>query len=291
MLPSVPRLDELRVFLSRDLRVDLLPGLVRIEPSHVRHEPQRVVAEIFLVDRAGMIDQDGHDTRSAVLGGIGDQREPTDHLACDDIVECAARCVRALLLQNPVIIAMIRRRTRADLVSFGRGPRGQFAKRALASIRRRPVETVLLPGSADDALGIDTSTLSGPVLLGIFVLRVDIGKTSLDRVQFVAPDAPIQDFEAAGRGIKLPASLLPHQRNRKWKIIGTEDDHGLLVTLEPDRMLGIAGASKPLACLGVSDIVAGRNDIRTPKAKHFEDIPWCSGFNGDGKCAGGWLWG
>ena len=98
----------------------------------------------------------------------------------------------------------------------------------MVSFWRRPVETVLLPGCTDDALGIDTNAGSGPVLLCIFVLSVDIGKTGLDCVQFVAADAPVQDFEAAGGGIELPAALLARKRDRKWKFIDAKNSTALL---------------------------------------------------------------
>ena len=46
--------------ILRGVRTHLFPGLVRIEPVHALHALHRVVAEILLVDRAGMIDEEGH---------------------------------------------------------------------------------------------------------------------------------------------------------------------------------------------------------------------------------------
>lgn len=103
----------------RGRRAYLLPGLIGIEPGHARHALHRVVAKVLLVDRAGMIDHEGHHARIAVFGGPGEQCKAADHFTSDDVVERAARRVRALLSENPKVIAVIRHTTRADLVAFG----------------------------------------------------------------------------------------------------------------------------------------------------------------------------
>src|SRR5215470_13818100 len=60
--------------------LDLLPGLVRIERRHAFRYGFGAIAEILLIDRSVMIDDERHDTRVAVLGGIGHQGEASNHL-------------------------------------------------------------------------------------------------------------------------------------------------------------------------------------------------------------------
>src|SRR6516162_11136413 len=76
--------------------LDLLPGLIGIEPRHPLGNGFGALAEILLVDLAGMIDHEGHHTGVAVFGRIGNQRKASDHLAVDDIVHLASGRVRTL---------------------------------------------------------------------------------------------------------------------------------------------------------------------------------------------------
>ena len=105
-------------------------------------------------------------------------------------------------------------------------------------------------------LGIDAHTRSGPVLLGIFILCVDIGKAGLDRVQFVASDAPVEDLEPACGGVELPTGLGARQRNRERKIVVAKYDDGFLVALSLDRMLCIIGCGESLKRFGIGNVVA-----------------------------------
>ena len=103
---------------------------------------------------------------------------------------------------------MIRRAPFPGLVSFGRGLRDEFTKRTRIAIRRRPEKAVLLAGRTDDALRINAGTGPGAVLFGILVLRIDIGETGLDGVQFIASNAPVQDFKPACGRIEFPVFRL-----------------------------------------------------------------------------------
>src|SRR5262245_42721466 len=75
---------------------DLLPGLVRIERCHAERGAAGGAAEILLVDGAVVAHDERHDTRVAVLGRIGHEREPADQLAAHRVVERTAGRVRAL---------------------------------------------------------------------------------------------------------------------------------------------------------------------------------------------------
>ena len=72
---------------------------------------------------------------------------------------------------------------------------------------RRPIEPVFLAGLTDEALRIDAGSKS-TVLAGVVVLRIDIGKTDLDRIELVTADTAIEDFAAALVGVERPCAVL-----------------------------------------------------------------------------------
>ena len=84
-----------------------------------------------------------------------------------------------------------------------------------------------MPERADDALRIDAGAGAGAVFFGIFVLRIDIGEAGLDGVQFVAPNAPVQDFKPACGGIEFPVRALTDERNREREVVGPHDQKSL----------------------------------------------------------------
>src|SRR5271170_6885258 len=111
-----------------------LPGLIGVERLRALRDGFGQLAQILLINRAGMIDLEGHDAGVAVFGRIGDQREAADHLAVDDVVELAARSARPLFRQDTKIIAVVRLRlAAADLVAFRRRLRGKFTQRTLVA--------------------------------------------------------------------------------------------------------------------------------------------------------------
>jgi len=80
-------------FLSvRDIH--FLPDLVRIEQSGARCDALGPLPQILLIDGAGVIDQEGHDSRIAVLGGPGDQREAAQLCRAGKLTDCLLRLRR-----------------------------------------------------------------------------------------------------------------------------------------------------------------------------------------------------
>src|SRR5262249_14309433 len=141
---------------------------------------------------------------------IGDERKSADHLAVHHVVERAAGRVRALLREDPVVVAVVRLASAAGLVTLRGRRRDEIAERALLfAAGGRPVEPILLAGLAHDPLRIGADT-GAMVLLGILVLRIDEGEACPDGVELVAPDAAEQDFLAAGRGVELPGLAFAH---------------------------------------------------------------------------------
>ena len=171
--------------------------MIGVERLHALRDGLSQLAQILLINRAGVIDLEGHDAGIAVFGGVSDERETADHLAIDDIVQFAAGSVWPLFRQDAKVIAVVRLRlAAADLVAFCRRLRGKFTQRTLVTIRR-PVEAILLARAGDSALRIDSRPRAA-VLVGIFILRVDIGERGLDRVELVASNPTIENLDAAG---------------------------------------------------------------------------------------------
>lgn len=75
---------------SSHCNIDLGPGAVGRERIYLAHKLCRIWPEILLKYRTIMIDHEGHDTRIAVFGWIGEERETADHLALDEVVISAA---------------------------------------------------------------------------------------------------------------------------------------------------------------------------------------------------------
>src|SRR5215468_5234462 len=110
-----------------------------------------------------MADDEGHDAGIGVVSGPGDQREAADHLALHDVTHRTTRCARTLLGEDAIVIAVIGLWLASSLVAFRRRFRRESAKRAVVAVRR-PVETVLLAGTGDDALRIDARTVAAILL-------------------------------------------------------------------------------------------------------------------------------
>ena len=62
------------------------PSRVRVAGGHGLGEGGSLGAEVFLIDLASLVDDEGHHPGVAPFGGPGDQREARDHLPVDDVV-------------------------------------------------------------------------------------------------------------------------------------------------------------------------------------------------------------
>ena len=254
---SPAEFPRLAAVLRNSLRagcIDFLPGLIGIEPRHALGQRRRVVTQILLVDGAGMIHEERHHARIAVFRGKSEQRKSPDHLAPDDVIEHATGRVRPLPRQDAIVVAVVGRTSRTGLVSLFGCLGDEFAERTRIAIRRRPIEAVLLAGGTDDAPRIDAGAGTGAILLRIFVLRIDIGKAGLNRVEFVAPNAPVQDLKPAGGRIERPVRFPADERNREREVVGSHDQESL-VAFHVHIVLGIVGTHEPFAGFAVCDFI------------------------------------
>src|SRR5262245_35373754 len=184
---SARRLD---VFLAHH---GFLPGMVGVERGHSPGNPCGSRPEILLEHLALVVDQERHHAGIAVLGGPRDQRKAADHAAVHDVIEDAAGRGRALPGQDLEVIAVVRDRTAANLVALPGRLRDRVAERAVRLTRRgRPIEPVLLAGTAEYPLRVDRHAVLVLRHLGVVVLRVEVSEDSLDRRQLVAADAARQ---------------------------------------------------------------------------------------------------
>src|SRR5262249_14640725 len=128
---------------------------------------------------------------------------------------------------------------------------------------------VLLARLADNALCVDA--IAGDAPVGIFLLRVDIGETGLDRAQLIAADAAIKDLIAAGCGIEAPGAVLAHEWDREWPIFAAKDQHGLVRTLHHHLMLVVVSLDNAIARRRIGDPIAGGDDVGAIATQDTQD--------------------
>ena len=124
------------------------------------------------------------------------------------------------------------------------------------------------------------------IFLGVFVLRVDIGKRSLNCVELVFADAASKDLMTAGNGIETPHSILADEGDRKRKILRSDHHDRLVVAFHSDPVFCVIGSDKFLPGGSVGDFVTGRYDVLPVRAQHRHDRFRIT-LGGADKCAGG----
>src|SRR5262249_26356110 len=170
------------------------PRAIRVKACHVHADIGGAPAEVLLVDGPLMIDDERHQAGNAVSRGIGQEREPADHVAVRHIVDFAAGGVRPLSGENLIVIALIGSPPLAfDGISLLCSRGGEFTERTLVFTRRsRPVKAVSFPRLADKTPRVDALTCE--TLVGIFLLGGDVDATGVDRAHLVAADAAVKNF-------------------------------------------------------------------------------------------------
>src|SRR5690349_5495794 len=151
-----------------------MPRGIWIVRGHRLRKLGRVETKILFVDSSGCVDNERHDTRGAVLNGVGDEGKSRAHLSIDDIVFCSALRMWSLASEDPKHIS-IERNMLADLICREALARvsDKRVDRAIELIARTmPVQTVVLALIADQSL----SKLLGEIprrAREILVLRFD----------------------------------------------------------------------------------------------------------------------
>src|SRR5262249_49796040 len=86
----------------------LSPGLVRIEALHLLKFRQGIWPKVLLVNDTVVTDDKRPHPGDVIYGGCSNQGEAADHDTLHHKIHFAERSGRALALQNPEKIAMIR---------------------------------------------------------------------------------------------------------------------------------------------------------------------------------------
>ena len=192
-----------------------------------RRHFRRLGSEIALVDDAVLIDDERHHAAFAVFGGVREQCEAGDHAAVDHVVVSAAGRVRALLRQDPEVVAAIRISVHVAL-EVGRGLGDQRSERALLFVLgrvRRPVQAVVLAGRAGELLRVLQHAVAIAILRCKRALRVDVGAEHIDGIALVAADATVDQFLDALLRCEAPAVAGLHERDRERPRLVADDEH------------------------------------------------------------------
>src|SRR5262245_32998028 len=246
-------------------RVDYLPpGVIRIERGHARGSPACARAEIPFVDVAVIVDDEGHDPGVAVFGWIGDEAEAADHVAAYDVINGAARSVRALAGQDLVVIAVIRFPGADAIAPLGCGSDCLTERTVRLAARRRPVQAVLLAGRTDDLLCVNRLAIFVLEFIRVFVLRVPISEHGLQRSELVAADAACENLLPARGGVKAPLTVALYDRNRERPVVLPYHEGRRLSALGDDPMLGVVSGEIFLSDIGILHRIAGRDKFLRP---------------------------
>ncbi len=192
------------------------PGVVWIEFGQRLCDIGSILAKILFVDHPILIDDERLDTRISVLRRVRNIGESTGHLSIDGIRLRTAFGCGTLHFQLPEVIAIEGlRRVRLDSKSLFGGECHQRSQRAgRRTLRRLPVQTVLLASIADEFLRV---LLHAAMLLSeVLGLGVRQCFAYVDGHDLVAADATGDDLFFPRRRVEVPLArreLL--QRNGK----------------------------------------------------------------------------
>src|SRR5712692_3127117 len=257
-----------RIMATSALSLGLVPGGIRVIGGHRLRKLCCVGTEILFVDGPRSVDNEGHDTRSAVLRRISDERESCAHLAIDNIVLGSARCMWSLASKDPEHIP-IERNMLANLVRWKILARVSDERVDRASeliVSTVPIQTVVSAFIADQFLGVRLGkTFRGPGV--VLFLAIHQIATGFDSRQFILANAAEQDFVLSSLGVEVPSPVFVDQRNRQRPVFGPDHQGYCSVRLchEPMHLLVFddeAGASIRIFywVAGGDNILPGRSE-------------------------------
>src|ERR1700692_1832652 len=88
--------------------LDRTPARIGIELSRCGCRFCRGLSQILLEQHAILIDDEGHDSRVSVFGGISDEGKSTGHFPCDQVLLRTTSRLIALSLQHVEVVAVER---------------------------------------------------------------------------------------------------------------------------------------------------------------------------------------
>ena len=163
-----------------------------------------VVAQVLLVDDAGVAHHERHDSGVAVLLRVGEDGEPADLISPSHVVVGPAGRGRALRGQKPVAISVIAGARRP--ITLRRGGGHELADRALRlALFGGPEQAVPQPDGAAELLRVLEDAVAVAIAAVVFALPVAGREAGLDGAQLVAADAAVDDLFDPRLGIERPA--------------------------------------------------------------------------------------
>src|SRR5579859_4438910 len=178
------------------IRVDELPGHIRIVLGDCRGERVRVGAEVLLVNTALLVNDKSHYAGIAPFIGIGNQGMAGDHVAVDDVIVFTAGGMRPLAREDFEEVSVVRTTASRGItgtgIVLGRRVLGAVAFRASFGDERAkrawsfigssfPVQAVVLARRADEPGCIGRDAIVTPIIVReIFPLRDDISAAGGD---------------------------------------------------------------------------------------------------------------
>src|SRR3984885_7073558 len=130
------------------------PGLVGIESGHLCCHIDGIFPQVLFEDHSVLVDDEGLNTRIAVLRRIRKKAEPAGHFSIDKIRLGATLRIRTLIFQLPEVITIeglgFIRLDRGFLVRCERNVWSERATRG--ALCRLPIQSVLLAGIANELL-------------------------------------------------------------------------------------------------------------------------------------------
>src|SRR5262249_673387 len=119
------------------------------------------------------------------------------------------------------------------------------------------------PGSTNDALGVLIHIIAFAWLEGILVLCFHVAAADVDDVQFVGADAAIEEFLAAGFGVKRPFTLSLHDGHRERAVLVAYNDEcaGAVLRIHRDTLLFSGLGSEVGGALPVLGKLPCKNDV------------------------------
>src|SRR6267142_358981 len=185
------------------------PGTIRIETLHFPKFVESCRPKILLVNNTIVADDKALHSRYPIFGWRSNQREAPDHQAFHHEVHLSERRRGSLPLQDFEEIAMVWLRSGGVALLDRTG--NFFANRpAPSSVRVLPCQAILFVGSAYYALRVLVHVVTLPLLECVIALCFHVAVADINRVQFIASDATVEEFLPAGFGIERPIGALLH---------------------------------------------------------------------------------
>src|SRR6266403_1381357 len=229
---------------------DRFPGTIRIESIHFNKLIEGGRPKILLVDNAVVADDEGLHAE----------------------IPFADWCRGSLTFQNLEEIAMIWLGT-AGVALFDRSS-NLFANRsAPTTIRVLPCQAILLAWSAYSARGVLVRIVAFTLLECVFVLCFHVAAADVNGVQFIASDATVEEFLAAGFGIKRPfgAQLNDWHGERPVLVAHQEECPVPLFRIHGDAFLFASFCSEVSGSLPVLWVFTGKNYVLATGAENLSE--------------------